>query len=351
MKIYFSYKKPKKGDRSSFKIVRTDKHSYGRKYSTVKDSRIVQINVALNKGILTYENAEKQIIQILEEYRNQYNPKRKRIFLDENIDILNKFWKEEYSHRELIDSGTMYRDFKRAISILGTESIVTISQQKLQQLIDTKTSGNKQRRIVTRLRTLLKYIGRNDIKIRKNKKERKRINYLTESDLKTLVRHIENPAMKALVTLAFYSGLRIGEIYALHELSLRNNILNVVYQMDEQGTERETKNRRIRKAYLFDEGVQAFHDWVQSNKSAINRHTVSGFLKSLTFKIFDSPHKNICFHDLRHSYAILCILKGISLSLIAQSLGNSLSVCQEYYAGFTLSDDAIEAIKNIVGRR
>ena len=38
------------------------------------------------------------------------------------------------------------------------------------------------------------------------------------------------------------------------------------------------------------------------------------------------------------------------MSLVSQSLGNSLSVCQHYYVGFELTDESVEAIRAIVSR-
>ena len=45
--------------------------------------------------------------------------------------------------------------------------------------------------------------------------------------------------------------------------------------------------------------------------------------------------KHLKFHDLRHSYAIYLLSLGMSLERVAQSLGNSIQFCQQYYVGFT----------------
>jgi hypothetical protein len=50
--------------------------SWGVLLSEICDLRIDKINEALKKDILNLIEAEKQIIQILEEYRYLYNPKR-----------------------------------------------------------------------------------------------------------------------------------------------------------------------------------------------------------------------------------------------------------------------------------
>ncbi|MCC7405816.1 MAG: hypothetical protein IT288_15555 [Bdellovibrionales bacterium] len=56
------------------------------------------------------------------------------------------------------------------------------------------------------------------------------------------------------------------------------------------------------------------------------------------------------FHAIRHCYAIHLISRGVSMSLVAQLLGNSLSVCRRHYAGFELTTDSIEAINTIMKR-
>ncbi len=61
--------------------------------------------------------------------------------------------------------------------------------------------------------------------------------------------------------------------------------------------------------------------------------------------------KHLTFHALRHCYAINLLTKGVSMSLVAQSLGNTLSVCQQHYLGFELTNDSIAAIKSIISGR
>ena len=93
-----------------------------------------------------------------------------------NRDLLEKFWKDEYEHRDLVDFESSKNDFKRAIEVAGPLSLYSASREDLQKEIAKHAKGNKQRRVVSRLNTLLKYIQRN-VKLRKDKK-----NQVTPSD-------------------------------------------------------------------------------------------------------------------------------------------------------------------------
>ena len=87
-----------------------------------------------------------------------------------------------------------------------------------------------------------------------------------------------------------------------------------------------------------------------SLKNTIDRDESSRELMKKYCKIAfpDDPTKHLTFHALRHCYAINLLSMGVSMSLVAQSLGNTLSVCQQYYVGFELTNDSIDAIQAIV---
>ncbi len=77
--------------------------------------------------------------------------------------MLEKFWKDEYDHRDLVDCESSKNDFKRAIEVAGPLSLYSASRDELQKEIAKHAKGNKQRRVVSRLNTLLKYIQRNNL--------------------------------------------------------------------------------------------------------------------------------------------------------------------------------------------
>ena len=301
---------------------------------------------------------EKQIKEIIKDLLKKDNRcQREVVHNNENHKLLDDYWQKVYSYRTLENEGSTISELKRVIDVLGTLSIYAATREQIQSAVDNAVSGNVQRRLVGRLTQLLKFAGREDVKIRKAKTVYHRVTYLTETDFQKVIAVVSVPILKSLMTLCFYSGLRIGEAYGLTKNSLGagNDTLRVVGQIDREGKRKPTtKTGRTRLAFLLPQGLDAFHYWVNASdeeKATINRILVSVDVKSYCRKIFpDSPNKHLTFHALRHSYAIHLISQGISMSLVSQSLGNSLTVCQHYYVGFELTDESVEAIRSIVGR-
>ena len=78
------------------------------------------------------------------------------------------------------------------------------------------------------------------------------------------------------------------------------------------------------------------------------RNKINKRFKSACRAVFKDKSKHCKWHDLRHSYAIFLLTKGVPIQLVAQSMGNSVSVCEKHYAGFVLTDVGISAINNIL---
>lgn len=355
--IRYSWKGPGHG-RASFSIYKDVRHPDDRRECvTIEDQRIVAINKAHQSGSQSYETCRTQIKEIINEHYKELERQRGIVVhSEENFKLFNEFWAKEYAHRTLIDPGATVREFKRYIYALGPLSLYSASRDELQEKIDSAFKGNVQRRAVQRLTQLFKYIGRDQIRLRRNRPEHYHVTYLTQDEFNQVLMRIESPIEKALMTLCFYSGVRIGEAFALDAKSFRphNNTLRILNQIDRSEVKRHTKTRRERTAYLCPEGVEAFRTWVtisnQEKKTEINRQQASEYLmKKYCRKAFPNDEtKHLTFHALRHCYAIHLLSRGVSLSLVAQSLGNSLAVCQQYYTGFELTTDSIEAINNIM---
>lgn len=354
--IRFSMKGPGHG-RASFTIYKDVKSVEGaRSYIKIEDGRLEAINKSFRDGIQSLETCRVQVKEII---REMYEELKRELGIvvhnHENDKVFHEFWQKEYAHRPLVCEYAARCEFTRVIASLGHLSIYSTSREEIQECIDSKFIGNTQRRAVQRLTQILKFIGRTDIRLRRNPTEHHSVTYLTQKELEKLLIFVENPIEKALITLCFYSGLRIGEAYALEPHSFRphNSTIRVKTQIDREEKRRQTKTRRERTAYLCPEGSEAFHIWVNASKeerNTINRQQASRDIMKrygrLAFPNNESKH--LTFHALRHCYATHLLSRGVSMSLVAQSLGNSLSVCQQYYTGFELTTDSIEAINTIM---
>jgi lysophospholipase L1-like esterase len=65
----------------------------------------------------------------------------------------------------------------------------------------------------------------------------------------------------------------------------------------------------------------------------------------------DNEKQNLKTHDCRHSYAVHLLSSGVSISLIAKSLGNSVLVCEKYYLGYALQEEGIQMIHQLMNQQ
>lgn len=351
----FTLKKPDK-KRRSFSILKRTIDDGKASYEKIENEALDAINKAYKDG-KSHESClilAKEVMASLYKELEKLNPKV--VHNSANRELLNKFLKDEYEHRDLVDFESSKNDFRRAIEAVGSLSLYSATREELQKEIAKNFKSTKQRRIVARLNTLLKYINR-DVKLRKDKKHQPEVAHLSHSDIKKMIKHItvntEQPVnvkvLKLMAEVAFYTGCRTGEIFAITPISIRSNILLVQGQIDREGNNRDTKNRVKRKAFIIEEGRIKVKELTKHDLSSYRNLRFSDIIFDACKKAF--PHEEskwITFHDLRHSYAIHLLSKGVSLSLVAQSLGNSITVCQENYAGFVLTDESISAIELIL---
>lgn len=346
-RVNFILKKPDQ-TRKSFSILKRTITENKSSYVKVKSEAIDAINKAFKKDkpIGACIILAKEVIADL--YKELNKTKPKIVHNSANRDLLEEFWKDEYEHRDLVDFESSKNDFKRAIEAVGAISLYSTTRENLQKEIAKHAKGNKQRRIVERLNTLLKFIGK-DIKLRKDKKNHADVAYLPEADVLKMVKFIDDENIKLMAEVAFYTGARTGELFAISSQSVRANVVLIQNQIDREGNKRETKNRVVRKGFVIEAGRAKVKQWAALDKSKFRNVKFSNVIKNACQKAFpDDKTKWIVFHDLRHSYAIYLLSKGISLSLVAQSLGNSVTVCQENYAGFSLADESIDSIESLM---
>ena len=129
--------------------------------------------------------------------------------------MFDDFWEKIYSYRPLISEYNAKIELRNAIESLGQLSIYSASRDEIQKCIDQKYQGNSQRRIVTRMNQLLKFVGRDRVRLRKNQKAYIKVSCLREEDFKKVLFRAETDIERTLLKLCYYSGLRIGEAYAL----------------------------------------------------------------------------------------------------------------------------------------
>jgi integrase len=160
-----------------------------------------------------------------------------------------------------------------------------------------------------------------------------RIRFLSVAEAKRLVNATE-PEFRPMVEAALCTGCRYSEL----------GRLEVADYDPDAGTLaiRQSKSGKPRKVYLTDEGVQLFNrlaagrtgkdlllrhangrPWAQSNQQLPMR------LACAHAKI-EPP---ISFHQLRHTFASLCVKAGMPLKVVAEALGHaSTAMTEKHYA-------------------
>lgn len=310
-----------------------------RRSKKVDVPELAKINELLNSGFLPIKDAKNQaklLVRQLQDNERKSRSPSSPIFLA-NKKLLEQYLDREYTHRQVLDHQSIRNDFLRAINSLGNNlSLLTSPQSDLQRHINTlfKSNPNKQRRIVNRLNTLLRYANR-DIKLQRFKEEFNEPVYVTMEELTQSLDAASLPInIRLIIELGFHTGCRFAELFALKPEDLKGRVLTVRSQVDRQGKVRQTKTRKQRKLPVGDTALRLLECWWGLEKGERQYLYKIKYTKILT-KLLG---RRFTFHCLRHSYARhLCDL-DIPIKRIADSLGNSVAVCEKYYAGW-LSDD------------
>ncbi len=302
-------------------------------------------------------------------YRQRDKESGLKVFNQENHALLAEYWEKVYSKRKPVDKDTMLWDFKRAVDAIGQVSLMAATQQEIQQNLDRsfKLKPNLQRRAVDRLNTLLKYFGRSDSLLVKEREEHSEINYLTPDEFERVAMNISNDMkpFRIMCGVAMYTGLRLGEISALNKDNIGPRAIKVFHQIDDEGIRRTTKNRKSRLAYVLPDGWRWVNEWIalseEERQTARFKGHPSQKFRSACRRTFGTREKkgrfwgqtkidrrrDCCFHDLRHSYAVTLAQKGASLTLLAQCLGDLARVAEKYYSGHMIQEEGLDTLESL----
>ncbi len=313
----------------------------------IRNEALEATNKAFKAGTLSRHEASKALKELTHKLNLEF--KDKRVFNADNERVVIQYWNKEYARRSLVDPASSRSALNRAVKAIGNLSLTTASFEELQNSVYTLIP-NKQRRVVQSLNQLLKFLNR-DFKLNKARPTKAKVKYLTETELTLILPHLPNEAIRFLHQVCFYTGARIGEAFALDTNSILQDTIRIFEQVDKKGELRETKNRKQRYAFLVDKAVPVVKRWILV-KGAIDANTrerMAKITRAACKKAFPTNKDKHCkFHDMRHSYAIGLVSKGVSLTAVSQCLGNSVAVCERYYVGYQLTTETVQMIKKLV---
>lgn len=182
--------------------------------------------------------------------------------------------------------------------------------------------------------------------VKGKKPGKKKQKYLSEFELKMLLRHLHlgtEPNLDWLILLVAKTGLRFGEALGLtkEDFDFENQIINISKTWDykaARGGFKSTKNKSsIRKVQLdwklcmqfntllrdFPDGTPIFVKKRVFNSTVNNR--LKQYCEELAIPI-------ISIHGLRHTHASILLFAGVSIASVAKRLGHAdMTTTQQTY--------------------
>ena len=327
----------------------TDKTSY----HTLTSDIITSLNIQLRKRYISNTEAmalaRKEVARLQEIARDR--PEMPQV----NQRALQQYWDSAYAARVLSDPDAARNRLYRAVDALGGVQLLNGSALEIQTAILANIKNvSSQRDAIAALQQLLKFLGRSDVVLHKPKAIRSTVKYLTAEEVQRVTATL--PEWEACaIWIAFATGCRTGEIFALETFNEVSKVVFVKWQLYRTlttgPTKGETENSPGRWSPVLKVGVPYLKKWIaraEEDKHSMRTDVdLAEVLKKRCQELWENdPQKHCVFHDLRHSYAIHLLNQRFSIEQVARCLGNSIAVCQRHYLGFVLSMQEFSAFKD-----
>lgn len=355
---------PPHGKRKGYRI-RYKSPDTGNLWKTYLSEEVKLANEAMFQGTSPELTEEKLKVIRKRLYEVRDATKKKAAFMAGNLEIVARLWETRYPARrirKLKRPNDIRAEYERAARAAGLHPLDTCDLGDLADYLD-KTLADQpaiHSRRVAWINSILAFLGRPQLEPIRDR-GRPEVNFLTEEDMLAILPHIRFERTRLLVQIAFYTGLRLGEIFFLQARHLRPDHIYVEKQMldtVDPDTGRlkidTTKPGHPRKALLVDAALPALKKWVETpliDREALRVLAYAKVVHRACRKVFPGdPIKDCCFHDLRHSNAIWLLSQGASIHEVAQHLGNLLEVTERYYSGFVLKEGSITRLKGLIDK-
>lgn len=296
------------------------------------------------------------------QYVHRDRRKKKAVFMEKNLELVEAMWKDKYNRRKLRNMKRPERsklDLLSAAEACGMHPLDTCDLDELADYLDKNLGAtpNRLARRITWINSILQWLGRN--KLQAVTRVGAKVCYLNEVEFKAVADRLKNPTTKRLARIAFYTGARIGEIFFIQERHIKGDTLLLELQMtdillnDDSFKESTLKNGHSREVFLHESIKKDLLVWAKTpmaERYKIRKKAFSKLIYRACVAEFTTadPVKLLSFHDLRHSHAIWLIQAGATITETAQQLGNSPEVCYKYYSGHELKKESVERLKRLM---
>ncbi|MFW7381616.1 MAG: site-specific integrase [Oligoflexus sp.] len=321
----------------------------GNGWNVFIDDRIEAINKDLLDGKITLHKAKAEVERVKKSLYRERDAQKKAIAgQSDNEKLALAYYQKNYENpRKVVAANTKINaknEFECLCSTIGDASIRSATQEELEKAIDkSDLSLSRKNAITTRLNSLLRSIGR-DIAIQKIKESHKEVTYLSEGQLAQVLVSVLDPYWHSMFVTAYYTGLREGELFGLLEddLDLERGLVHVRRQMMRDRSIDLPKNGKKRRTIILPPAIEAATRWVSYGPEIHSERRLTQPTEILKKACLVQEIMPVGIHALRHSFAIILLREGYSLSIIARLLGDTEQVAERHYAGFVLTEDTIE---------
>ena len=343
------YLKIPSGNRKSFKIYKRITYSDGStKNETLNILEVDQINSQLKCGVISFGEAKALAKSLCLRLNSCLGDEFVNIS-SANQKILEAYWKAEYSDRHLVNAASAKHKLERALRTIEPLSIQIAEKSEMAEKLKKLGNPVRIRQYTSSLNQLLQFAKRDFTLRLPAKPARQTPSHLTQAEFKRMVEGLDQK-YQAPAWLAFLSGQRVGEIFAadINRYVKKHNFVDVASQVRPGGEVKEPKHGSVRKAYCLPGYDVWLEIWLSQDRSQVSPVGLSHAITRRCQALWPSDKKKHCsVHDLRHNYAIK-LVPIIGVEKVALSLGNSIAVCQEYYSGYSFTDEGIDAVHSKV---
>ncbi len=171
--------------------------------------------------------------------------------------------------------------------------------------------------------------------------KKRELNFLTVDEFDRFIQFEQNETYKDFFTILFFTGMRRGELLALkiNNVNFEENIINICEAINPKNgilatfPKTNKSNRKIQMLNIVSSTLKKYSDNHITTIFGIENIKPTTLQRKCDRNCkLANIDKNIRIHDFRHSFASLCINKGVPIEIISNYLGHeSISTTLDIY--------------------
>ena len=300
------------------------------------------------KSITTKCKLKSDAIKFVSQFQQNLSDKKdiiKKISFTEFQEFYAQYASSRFSSQYQIFVKNAFKQFRR---IINPNSLLNeIKAYHIEKFVQLKLSEANEYIINGYLRTLqgafqraieLGYLKENVFKkVKKLKTKSNPPTFPTFDDFNKILLSEKDDILKLIYIVAFYTGMRMGEIRFLKWSSIDFNTNLISVNNHEYFTTKSKLarviplHRKLKELLLTHLEVNADNEYVfMKNGIPYTKDFISSRFKRAIRKALVNPRLH--FHSLRHGFASNLVLKGVSIYEVSKLLGHSDITTTQIYA-------------------